>query len=120
MRRPPEIPRSRTASPVLRDQVDRDAPAAVDVVDRPAMGAAGGERACDATHRQRALELDGAVGVEDELARLERELRMVAGVEELRSLDDVGAELGRARDVDRLDARAADQAVSVARGLEAG
>ncbi len=71
--------------------------------------AGGGDRPLDAPHRQMTVEGDAAVVGELEAARLERDLGVVGGVEEVVAVDDMGAELVRARDGDRVDARAAGQ-----------
>ena len=85
----------------------------------PTVGAGGGDRPLDPAHRQETVEGDGAVVGELEASRLERDLGVVAGVEEVGALDDVGAELRRAPDGDRVDACAAGQAWSLGAGLEA-
>src|SRR5215208_1202946 len=65
-------------------------------------GAGRGDRARDALDRELALDGDGAVLAEVDVARAERHLGVAGGVEELRA-QDVGAELLRRADRDRLD-----------------
>ena len=93
---------------------------AVEILDRCDVRARGRHGALHSAHGQRPLEGGGPVLGEVEPRRGERDLGVPAGVEEVLAVDDVGAELGRPLDRDRVDAGAAGEARPVRAVLEPG